>query len=830
MACWTHDPVHSSHMDGMNMCWSISDGIFHGFHTNKNNCEFCCFFVEILPLSSTTVHAKLVEQPLTPFTKTFSLSTQRDLTSISIIPLRLLLILKPCPSVIMFVKVYSDAEIAELLKPQSFDWSDDTEEELEEYSSIDTSDSDLEPHGECVPARVVDEPLIVSSFDSMPERPFSPEPIERSDLVSSTAVYQDEASSWLQVSVNEVDAQLVSPDGYQGKDEIPKQDDYQLLQGEAAVEWEFRHRNDIIFNNCDEERDPIHHFNWRGHAVREYSGTPAAHSLLYILSRPKTPAPRDENRIQSILNRATKFVDPVIYEGDIAQLQRSGQDLVNAVTGQVYKFYSPHGCWHMDRRNREEGTIQDNGVMNIYKCPEWLVANGFYDHPLVPTRDEMCSNWQNLRDSSSPCAGSCAWKVREKRSRPYIPSPLRLATAMDTDACSNMNQDKVYRVRGKYQLWEASRSTECFVKEVLLPIPEEETESVDDTASSRNLLSSTDASLLTDTESSVTELREWMSLCRSDSFDAKQCDHRVNDVNRVSKGSVYRVAKHGKASAWRRVSHKILCARHTRLSSIAVRCLKNIRSKSLKRAEGSRLSERAIDQHSMMSESHKDGQEHSADEDAPEVGLSLPNVVRSLSLFSVKTVGVTLTTHQRQDTSHTVSNPPALNLPVHDAEPTKHKNPLTRFNSLSPKWHHRQRVKVEGRLSMNSGSTTSDPWTASTTLGTGPSCSRISSEETLTYFSFPEPVFSKDLKGFKKWLNRKVWRDIAHKLLDSSYAYEEGDLSPPIPRVAGMSREQLPSPSPTQAEKKPRKRWMRKVAKTLIDGLSLMGDYPARYM
>ncbi|KAL1987072.1 hypothetical protein VTN96DRAFT_4946 [Rasamsonia emersonii] len=724
-----------------------------------------------------------------------------------------LLILEPSSSVIMPVKVYSDTEIAELLKPQSFDWADD-KEELEEYPSCDTSGPNYqEPDGECVPAKVVDEPSMVSSFDSMPERPFSPEPMERSNLASSPAVYQDEASSWLQVSVNKVDAQLVSSLKYQAREEIPKEDDYQLLQGEAAVEWEFCHRNDIILDDCDEEQDPIHHFNWHGHAVREYSGTPAAHSLLYILSRPKTPAPRDENRIQSILNRATKFVDPVIYEGDFAELQRSGQDLVNAVTGQVYKFYSPHGCWHNDRRDREEGTIQDNGVMNIYKCPEWLVANGFYDHPLVPTREQMHSNWENLRDSSSPCAGSDCWKVREKRSRPYIRSPLRLATAVDTDDCSDMNQNKVHRMRGKYQWWEASRSIECFVKEVLLPIPEEETESSDDMASSQSLFSSTDASLLTDSESSVMELREWMLLDQNDSFDTKPCDRRANNANRASKGTVY---KHGKASAWRRVPHKILSARQTRLYSIAVRSLENTRADSLERAEGSRLSEQPTNQHNMMSESQddentsKNGQEHSADEDVPEVRLFLRNVVPSLSLFSIKTVvDMTLTTLQRQGTSHTVSNPLALNLPVHDAEPTKHKNPLTRIKSskLSPKRLRRQRAKVRGRFS-----------------------SRNSSEETLTYFSFPKPVFSKDLKGYKKWLSGKVWRDIAYKLLDSSYVDEEGDLSPPVLCVAAVSREQMPSPPPTQAEQKPRKNWMRKVAKNFIDGFSLMGDYPARYM
>ncbi|KAL1967976.1 hypothetical protein VTN77DRAFT_2393 [Rasamsonia byssochlamydoides] len=760
-------------------------------------------------------------------------------------------------------KIYSDAEVAALLKPQNFSWADEMEDESseEEYSSVEASDSDSqESDDECVLV-TTDGPFIVDSFDFVPKRPLSPKPMGPNGAASSAAMDQDHAPSWLQQSMNEVDVQLLGRDGFQASEELPEQHDYQLdaETAEAAVAWEFCHRNDIIFDDCDQEQRPIHHFNWYGNPVREYSRTPAAHSLLYILSRPKTPAPSDENRVQSILNRAIQFVDPVIYDGDVAKLQRSGQDLVNAVTGQVFKFYSPHGCWHNDPRDREKDTIQDNGAMDVYTCPEWVVANGFYDHPLAPTREQMYENWQNLRDSSPRHANSSAWKVREKRSRQYITSSLRLATGADTDACDDMNQGRVYRIHGKFQWWEAAMSVEISANEALYLIPEEETESVDDMADSQSLSSSTDICQLTSSESfssaeslescltmpkrpetpepsfaMVTKLGEWVLSDQTDSFDAKQRDQCVNNMNSISKGIVYRVAKRCKVSARKPVSHKILRGQQS-LYSIAETSFKNTGADGLECAKtASRPSQQVTDQHGMASKSQdgkntsEDGQDHSADEDVPEVRPSLPTVIRNLSLFSVKIVDIALTTHQTHATSHTVSNPPAPNGPNSDANLNKRKNPSTRlkWSRSFPKWLHGQRVKARDRLlSENSGSSTSE-----SEPDTGPSASQTSTQEMLTYFSFPEPVFNKDRKpAHKKWLSGKVWRSITHKLLDSSYASEEGDSNPPVPRIIAirtMPQEQLPSPS-TQAQQKPRKRSsIRKVVRNFIlDGLGLMSGY-----
>jgi hypothetical protein len=225
-------------------------------------------------------------------------------------------------------------------------------------------------------------------------------------------------------------------------------------RSDIADTWisaEFWYREKAIH---DEAQWPIHHFNWYGNPIRERSETHTAHSLWYILSGPKTPGPRDENRFLSILNRACQMVDPVIYTGDIDVLSRAGQDLVNAVIGKVFKFYTPHGCWQDDTDDRDEEAVEDKGAMEVYRSCEWVVANGFYDHPLVPTRNEKSVTCEE--DSSH----SDAWAFLRKRSRPYVPSSLQLSRHPDTDICS-MNPGKVRRVSGKYQWLEAANVVDC---------------------------------------------------------------------------------------------------------------------------------------------------------------------------------------------------------------------------------------------------------------------------------------------------------------------------------------------------------------------------------
>lgn len=105
-----------------------------------------------------------------------------------------------------------------------------------------------------------------------------------------------------------------------------------------------------------------HHFNWLGQPIWERSSTSPAASLVFMQGKPKTAWALEDFRVQSVLNRAIRFVDPVavvLEDGDASFLELEGTALEKAATGRVYKFYSPPRP--VDGRRRGRNRRDDAG-------------------------------------------------------------------------------------------------------------------------------------------------------------------------------------------------------------------------------------------------------------------------------------------------------------------------------------------------------------------------------------------------------------------------------------------------------------------------------------
>ncbi|KAL2006241.1 hypothetical protein VTN00DRAFT_9895 [Thermoascus crustaceus] len=279
-----------------------------------------------------------------------------------------------------------DAKLSELLKPDLFSWADEVEDEA-------SSDTDTAPaNGQ------------ENNGASGPSGPFV--------VDSSNAACQPQQSSQDEEKRKEAERQAV------------------LAQWETtAYEFWQQHRRTL---EAEIQGRDIHHFNWMGYEVYDYNPTPAAVSLFFILSRPKLLAPRDDMRLEVILRRAAAYIDPVVYMGDKRDLQRTGQDLVNAVTGQVFKFYTRHGWWKCDRREQEEGTELDQGSMAIYTSPHWAVANGFIAYPTVPARRLAIQRRKERFPKKSYWDEDRLRRVAAKQYHALTPSPLRFSMSVDT--------------------------------------------------------------------------------------------------------------------------------------------------------------------------------------------------------------------------------------------------------------------------------------------------------------------------------------------------------------------------------------------------------------
>ncbi|KAJ9300622.1 hypothetical protein DTO271G3_1786 [Paecilomyces variotii] len=286
--------------------------------------------------------------------------------------------------------------IAALLKLEYFNWADEDDDEVSEENL--RSPSQVETDAEPIRVNIPGGPLI---FDSSQIRCQTPEPGQE-------------------------------PQTREDEDPFPvahvEESEEQMLQ--ANVEAEFSYRDQMTAWASTTGWN-IHHFNWFGEAVYEYSDTPPAVSLWYIVSEPKVSRLYDEMRVQAILTRALKFIDPVVYYGrDWRYLRRRGQDFIRTVTGNVFKCYTLHGMWREDQNHFDEGTRMDEGIMESYGTEEYVIANGFTVHPAVMNRPERANAQKSLFERKR-CIDPWRHSSTVRQSRIYALSPLRSCTSVD---------------------------------------------------------------------------------------------------------------------------------------------------------------------------------------------------------------------------------------------------------------------------------------------------------------------------------------------------------------------------------------------------------------
>ncbi|CRL25994.1 unnamed protein product [Penicillium camemberti] len=204
--------------------------------------------------------------------------------------------------------------------------------------------------------------------------------------------------------------------------------------GESDANLVARQCIDNIFEDRQSWMDAdenIHHFNWTGLRVYTHSSTSPSDSLAIILAKPKNPQGGDMWRVQSVLNRANCYIDPVlVFLDDIDEslFELRGSELVRASTGRVFKFYSPHGRWMEDGADGSDETTTDFGNIQTYEATGLAVGNGFVESSAI----RSVSNWIYCRDEAFDSSGGLT-QLPRKRTWERKPSPLRQCESISNE-------------------------------------------------------------------------------------------------------------------------------------------------------------------------------------------------------------------------------------------------------------------------------------------------------------------------------------------------------------------------------------------------------------
>ncbi|KAK2877288.1 hypothetical protein FQN49_001266 [Arthroderma sp. PD_2] len=234
---------------------------------------------------------------------------------------------------------------------------------------------------------------------ALPECPDASQPTDRAadeasqepvDMPIVTDEYEDPATE---------DADLVflesTQDATQDEDD-GTDDDYDSgpsdkeISEEAQREIDYR---EYISEVCPQ----IHHFNYFGEAIVYPSSTPPEISLFALMCGPKTWVDEVSPRA-TIIRRAIKFIDPVLYTGPRRDLNlHSGLSLIKAITGHVHQFYTEHGAWiHDETKWVQEQPIVDPTDSDAYYSEPWLPINGWLKvHWRIPMRFEYLTGLGN---------------------------------------------------------------------------------------------------------------------------------------------------------------------------------------------------------------------------------------------------------------------------------------------------------------------------------------------------------------------------------------------------------------------------------------------------
>ncbi|QSS58646.1 hypothetical protein I7I51_08074 [Histoplasma capsulatum] len=119
-------------------------------------------------------------------------------------------------------------------------------------------------------------------------------------------------------------------------------------------------------------------FNWADDVEDSVDHTSPEVSLFVIVSPPKPLFSGRLMRQAVTLWQAMKFVDPILYRGDWEDLKFSGRELLKAITGQAFQFYTPAGTWQHDTHQPDiQQPIVDPSNPQFYASEKGLPLNGW---------------------------------------------------------------------------------------------------------------------------------------------------------------------------------------------------------------------------------------------------------------------------------------------------------------------------------------------------------------------------------------------------------------------------------------------------------------------
>ncbi|KAK2766841.1 hypothetical protein FQN54_006155 [Arachnomyces sp. PD_36] len=319
------------------------------------------------------------------------------------------------------------------LKQESFNWAEDVEEEEARPGTMDHRSGDEgaeNDRGSPYAPFIVDSSQCSSNGTSSQPPPGSCEAQETDSLSSDTE------------GIHEAEAEM--SEHSQDEQEAKERAEQESKRSAEAVRQVFQFR----------KYPHIHHFNWLGYGVFGPSETPPEVSLMVLMSDSKVW--RNVNaafREVTVLRNAFIYVDPVLYTGDPAALGLRGSELSRVVTGFTSKFYSPYGTWDDDSYDGDEerpiaDPIDNPEAVAMHIDKPWVPINGWFCQNVAPTRDvavyQFSSDWGGDKE-----------RYFEKKARPYQMSRLRISqsAAEEDDGESSQYARDLRVVHGSMQYW-----------------------------------------------------------------------------------------------------------------------------------------------------------------------------------------------------------------------------------------------------------------------------------------------------------------------------------------------------------------------------------------
>ena len=359
-----------------------------------------------------------------------------------------------------------ESSVEELLKPQEFDWANEVEVELENNRGNDFRNLpklelfnwgdkvEVENGPPSTPQPLpIQETTALGGIDaaagesssravntcSTRSSHISPRGTPDVPLILSSDAWRD--SSRLRCASPEYtteDYDCGSP-AAQGSERAS----HEYYEQAQVNEAEWQAENEIGWQRYMTAQYPnIHHFNWLGQPVMERSHTTPEVSLFVILTGPKACL-ADATRNSVVLKEAMGFIDPVLYAGPWDALSLHGHELLKAITGWVYPFYTAAGIWQEEPGDYDAvEPICDATNPSAYAASQSIYFNGWYSTSLVPVRTQFWeASAQILSRSRQP------WRVHQ----PFRRSPLRKCTLAGSDEVSSADSGRTYFVKGKVQ-------------------------------------------------------------------------------------------------------------------------------------------------------------------------------------------------------------------------------------------------------------------------------------------------------------------------------------------------------------------------------------------